>query len=242
MTASQPALVLCELADARAHGAESHSPFCLKVHRALRAAGLAYTRRHGARPASFAAYNPSLQVPVLLVDGAPVADSTAILRWIVATRPGAFAQPDARATSEAWLWEELADTAINGFLVAARWADDANWPGVREAYFGGAPWPVRAVVAPALRRGVVRALVGRDVWRSGPEACWRRFDALLDDLEVRAPREGFWLGPALSVADVALFGQLWSVRLDLTPRQRDALRSRPALDAWLRRVDAATQG
>ena len=31
-----PSLVLCELADAGALGVESHSPFCLKAHRALR--------------------------------------------------------------------------------------------------------------------------------------------------------------------------------------------------------------
>ena len=31
------------------------------------------------------------------------------------------------------------------FLVAARWADEENWPGVKSAYFAGMPAPVRAV-------------------------------------------------------------------------------------------------
>jgi glutathione S-transferase len=71
-----PALTLCELSDAGPWGLESFSPFCLKAHRALRLAGLRYERRHGAQPASHRAMNPLAQVPVLLVDGRPVADST----------------------------------------------------------------------------------------------------------------------------------------------------------------------
>src|SRR5579863_6280466 len=77
-----PQLILCELADASVHGVESYSPFCLKVHRALQAAGLPYERRHGRAPQDFAKENPRGQVPVLLVDGEPVADSTRIVRRI----------------------------------------------------------------------------------------------------------------------------------------------------------------
>ncbi|HEX9102828.1 MAG TPA: glutathione S-transferase N-terminal domain-containing protein, partial [Polyangia bacterium] len=131
---STPQLVLCELADTGLPGFESFSPFCLKTHRALAIARLPYTRRHGARPDPFRRYNPARQVPVLLVDGEPVADSTEILRRIVALRPGALA-----ADPEAWLWEELADTALYGFVVASRWADDRNWPLTRAAYFAGMP-------------------------------------------------------------------------------------------------------
>src|SRR4051794_18577768 len=74
-----PRLTLCELADPGVPGLESYSPFCLKVHRGLRAAGLPYTSRRESRPGRFAAYNPAGQVPVLLVGDEPVADSTRIL-------------------------------------------------------------------------------------------------------------------------------------------------------------------
>ena len=122
-----PALVLCELTDPAVDGLESYSPFCLKVHRALRAAGLSYERRHEANPGAFRALNPTGQVPVLLVDGEPVFDSTRILARIetLAIVPLSRSS-DVAARAEAWLWEELADTSLNGFLVAARWADDRN--------------------------------------------------------------------------------------------------------------------
>jgi glutathione S-transferase len=179
---------------------------------------------------------------VLLVDGAPIADSTRILERVDALT-GVFSRGlDARTRAEAWLWEDYADTALNGFLVAARWADDRNWPLVRDAYFGAAPWPVRALIAPRLRSGVVKNLVARDVWRAGAEACWERFDRALDQLEARAPAEGYWLAAAPTVADVAIFAQLHSLRTPLTAPQAKSVASRRCLSAYLDRVDAVTLG
>ena len=223
------------------HRARTHSPFCLKVHRALRAAGLAYERRHGRRPADFARENPTAQVPVLLVDGEPVADSTRIVARVESIAGPIGGARSARAHAESWLWEELGDTALNGFLVAARWADDRNWPIVREAYFRGAPWPVRAMVVPRIRARVVGSLVARDVWRAGADACWARFLTLLDQLDARAPQSGFWIDDRLSLADLGLFGQLRSLRTPLTPWQSHAVEGRARLRAWLDRVDAATR-
>ncbi len=243
MNKPQPNLVLCELADASALlGVESHSPFCLKAHRALRVAGLTYERRHGARPADFAKENPRAQVPVLLVDGEPVADSTEIVARIESIAGPLGGPRDERARAEAWLWEELADTGLNGFLVAARWADDRNWPTVKRAYFGRAPWFVRAIVAPQIRKRIVGSLVARDVWRGGADACWARFLTLLDQLEARAPREGFWVDDRVSVADVALFAQLRSLRTPLTAWQAKAIENRGRLSSWIERVDRATRG
>jgi glutathione S-transferase len=234
-------IVLCELGDGAAHGVESYSPFCLKVHRALQFKGISYSRHFASDPGEYKSINPAEQAPVLLIDGAPVADSSAILRAIEPLGGRRLVPSDPRVASEAWLWEELADTALNGFVVAARWLDDDNWPRVREAYFGGAPAPVRAFVAPMVRKRVRGALHARDVWRAGADACWARFDRLLDDLEARAPREGAWVGDALSIADVAIFGQLQSLRTDLTKGQRAKVEAHAHLTAYLDRVDRETR-
>ena len=232
---STPKLVLCELSDTGLAGVESYSPFCLKVHRALKVARLPYERRHGGRPSAFRQYNAAAQVPVLLVDGAPVADSTEIVRRVVALRPGALADD-----GESWLWEELADSALNSFLIAARWADERNWPTTRAAYFGKMPSLIRAIVPARIRKRVIGTLVGRDVWRAGAERCWARFEALLDQLDARAPERGWWCGRALSVADVAIFAQLHSLRTPLTVAQATSLAQRKRLSAWLDRVHEET--
>jgi glutathione S-transferase len=231
-----PELVLCELERPALPGLESFSPFCLKVHRGLRAAGLPYRSRHADRPAAHRALNATGQVPVLLLDGRPIPDSTAILRALLELAPGRIA-----ASPEDWLFEELADTALNGFLVAARWADEANWPLTRAAYFQAMPPPVRAIVPALIRRRVVRQLEARDIWRAGAAACWERFERLLAQLEARAPLLGFWSGPELSVADLALFGQLHSFRTPLTARQADSIVRKERLSGWLDRVDRATR-
>lgn len=237
----QPELILCELGRTDLPRHESHSPFCLKIHRALRAAGLRYTSRHADRPDAYRAFNRTGQVPVLLIDGEPVADSTAILRRLAALRPTPVWADHAPAVlAEAMLWEELGDTALNGFLIATRWADPRNWPLTRAAYFGNMPRPVAAVVPALLRRRVLAGLVARDIWRAGPDACWQRFTTLLDDLEQRAPATGFWLGDRLSAADLGLFPQLHGLRLPLSPWQKEQVEARPRLTAWLDRVDAAT--
>lgn len=228
---SPESLVLCEMPPAIDAPVETWSPFCLKTRRALNAAGLAYTLRHEFDPAAYAELNPAEQVPILVADGAPIADSTRIL---AAIRGWQGLAPE---RGEALLYEELADTALNGFVLAARWADDENWARVRPTFFGPMP---DAAVAP-MRAGVIQALVGRDVWRAGPAACWARFELILDALDTRAPQAGFWLGETLSAADFAIFGQLQSLRLPLTPAQSAGIARRTTLTAWLDRVDRATR-
>jgi glutathione S-transferase len=236
-----PHIVLCELADASAYGVESLSPFCIKVHRALRAAGLPYERRHGRMPRDFRRENPLAQVPVLLVDGEPLTDSTHILRRIEAIAGPIGGARRSGSHAESWLWEELADASLGGFVGAARWADTRNWSEVRAALFGAAPWFVRTLVAPRVRARIVASLVARDVWRAGADACWTRFLTALEQLDARAPRTGFWMDDRISVADLGLFAHLQSLRTPLTAWQSHAIAQKPALAAWLDRVDAATR-
>jgi glutathione S-transferase len=239
-TVTTPKLSLLEVGRLDEGGLESFSPFCLKVHRALKLKRLPYVRVHADRPDAHKKYNFTGQVPVLLVDGAPVADSTTILRRIEELSSPFDAGLDARGRAEAAMWEELADTSLNGFVVAARWADDENWERYREALFGRAPAPVRWLVAPRVRARVVGSLRARDVWRRGPESCWQRFRATLDALDERAPERGFWLGDQVGLGDLGLFAQLKSLETSITPRQAEELRARERLHQYLSRVDRAT--
>lgn len=241
MTRTQPHLVLCELTDPGLPGLETYSPFCLKVHRGLRAAGLRYERRHAWRPDAFRNFNSAGQVPVLLVDGQPIADSTRILRPIDELTGALSVSQSPEQRAEAWLWEEFADVVLSAHLVSARWVDERNWSHTREALFSSAPWFVRTVVVPQIRKGILRGLVARDITRQGWDACWDRYLTLLDELELRAPERGFWVSDTLSVADLGLFGQLHSLRTPLTRPQAGELSQRMRLSAYLERVNAATQ-
>jgi glutathione S-transferase len=236
-------LTLCEFDDPNIPGLESLSPYCLKAHRGLKVAGLSYKRRHGLNPREFKQYNPTGQVPVLLVGEEPVYDSTAILRRIQALAPGAFGdESDKRLQAEAWLWEEFADTSLGGFVIASRWADERNWPRVKEALFSRLPAPLRAIVPGVVRLRLIASLRARDVWRAGPERCWARFQETLEHLDVRAPEEGYWLGPTLTVADIGIFGHLHGLRNEVSSWQKEQIQSRARLSAYLDRVHARTSG
>lgn len=238
-----PKLVLCDFpADTGIDGWVSYSPFVLEVERALRVAKLPFERRK-IDMSELKGLNPVGQLPVLLVGDEKVADSTRILHRIEALAPGSMtAGLDARGVAEAWLWEEFADTALYPYVLATRWADDRGWPVPRKAFFGGLPPIVRDVVATIVRRKTIKALMGRDFLRGGLDACFTRMGRVLDDLDARAPEEGFWLGPRPSAADIGLFAQLHALRLPAFPWRAADVAQRARLTRWLGRVDQATRG
>lgn len=236
-------IVLCDFeANTGVDGWESFSPFVLQVSRALRLAKLPFEHRQ----VSFfkiKELNPKRQLPVLLVGEEKVADSTAILHRIEKLAPGSMTGGlDERGVAEAWLWEEFADTALYGHVLTTRWADDRGWPVPRAAFFGTIPAPFRALVATMVRKNTLKALVGRDFIRGGIEAAHARLYRILDSLEARAPKDGFWLGPRACAADLGLFAHLHSLRLPLIAYQAEQIAKRPRLNRYLDRVDAATRG
>lgn len=235
-------LLLCDFpAKTDLEGWSSYSPFVLEIDRALRLAKLEYEREY-INMMKLKQYNPVGQLPVLVIDGEYVADSTRILHRIEALAPGSLtAGLDARGVAEAWLWEEFADTSLYPYVLAGRWADDRGWPVPRNAFFGAVPAPIRGFVANMVRRGTIKKLIGRDFIRGGLDGCYERLDRVLEWLDARAPEEGFWLGPKASVADVGLFAHLHSLRMPKTPHLSERVVGRARLSRWLDRVDAATQ-
>jgi glutathione S-transferase len=237
-----PKLVVCDFpAKTNLEGWSSFSPFVLEVDRALGLAKLPF-ERHYVNMMKLKELNPLGQLPVLLVGSEKVADSTRILKRIEALAPGSMTGGlDAAKVAEAWLWEEFADTALYPYVLATRWADDRGWPVPRDAFFKALPAPVRFIVAPMVRKKTVKKLVERDFTRAGLDACYERLRRVLDDLDARAPQEGFWLGPRASVADLGLFSHLHSLRLPAIPWQAEEVAKRVRLSRYLDRVDAATR-
>lgn len=222
-------------------GWESFSPFVLQIARALRYAGLEFEHAF-ASMVRLKELNPAGQLPVVAFGDEKVPDSTRIMRRIEELVPGAFTRGlDARGKAEAWLWEDFADKSLYPFVLAARWADDRGWPVPRDAFFGGLPPVVRSLVASFARRGTMKVLVARDFTRGGLDDCYARLSTVLDDLEARAPSEGFWLGNEVTAADIGLFAQLHSLRIPVVEHAAAEVSKRTGLSRYLDRVDAATK-
>jgi glutathione S-transferase len=240
--ADLPKLTLCDFpAKTGVQGWDSFSPFVLEVERALRLAKLPFEKHH-VNMMKIRETSPTGQLPVLKVGDENVQDSTHILQRIERLAPGSLTGGlEGPALAEAWLWEEFADTALYPYVLATRWADDRGWPVPREAFFAAIPAPIRAIVAPMVRRQTKRKLVERDFTRSGLDACYERMRRVLDALDQRAPEQGFWMGPRASVADLGLFGHLHSLRLPALPWQAEEVAKRARLSRYLDRVDAHTR-
>jgi glutathione S-transferase len=179
---------------------------------------------------------------VLLVGDEKVADSTKILHRIESLVPGSMTGGlDAKGVAEVWLWEEFADTALYPYVLTTRWVDDRGRPVPRDAFFASVPGPIRGLVARIVRRSTIRKVFERDFTRAGLDACYERLGRVLDDLDARAPEEGFWLGPRATAADLGLFAQLHSLRLPATPWQAEVVAKRVRLSRWLGRVDVLTR-
>lgn len=240
-TTMTPALTLLEFDETGIPFIESFSPFCLKVHRTLGYLKLPYSVERPGAPGDIKRINPKGQLPVLTVGDEHVIDSTNIVDRLEREARISLSGGTPAIAAEARLWEEMADGALYGFVVCARWCDEENWKRTREAYFAGVPGLLRGLIANSVRKKVMGMMVARDVWRGGPEECWSRLASLLADFEVRAPETGFFLGEELTRADIALFAQLQSFRTVLTPVQKAMVEKHPRLVAWLDRVDLATR-
>jgi glutathione S-transferase len=242
MTAPLPPLTLFDFpASTGVDGWESFSPFVLEIARALRLAKLPFETKK-VNIMKLKDTNPLGQLPVVAFGDEKVADSTRILERLEAMVPGSMTGGlDARGVAEAWLWEEFADTSLYPYVLATRWVDDRGWPVPRKHFFGAMPAPLRAFVPGIVRRATMKKVFERDFTRGGLEACYERMGRVLDALDVRAPDDGFWLGPKPTVADLGLFAHLHSLRLPLTPWQAEVLARRAKLTRYLDRVDAATR-
>lgn len=238
--AQVPHLVLCEVGP-DTHGLESLSPFCLKIHRALKFYGLPYERRYAVRPDEHKKYNPIGQVPVLLIDGKPVPDSTAILHALEDLTDKSLLPADARQCADAWLWEDYGDGVLGYYAFATRWFDDRNWAALVNEHFQSMPSFLKPWMPNRIRKQILKKMSHMEFIRIGQDGCWARFQQHLDLLEGRVPDSGFWVGEQMTVADIGLFGILHCMRSDLSPWQMNEINRHPRMRAWLDRVDALTR-
>lgn len=221
---------------APAFGLPNASPFCMKVETWLRMAGLAYETENSGNV--FKA--PKGKLPWIDDGATVVADSSAIVEHLTRSRGIALdAAHTPRQAAEALAWQRLFEEHLYWAMVHVRWIDDAGWPKTREAFFGGLPAPVRAVIAPMARRSMRRELHGQGMGRHAPGEIL----ALgVRDVEAVAEHLGdqpFMLGEAPcsldAVAYAFLANLLWA---PFESSLLEAARRRPALEAYCRRMQA----
>lgn len=219
------------------------SPFCDKVRRVLRLKGLDFrvveVPPSEAARGRWKAVSPTGKFPVLEHEGRRIFDSTDIVRWLDERFPEPRILPDDPGDrARVHVLEDWADESLYFFEMTMRLA----WPENAERWVPillAAEKPfVRRLLGPLLPRTIRRVTEAQGIGRKGRDDVERELGRHLDAL-VALLGDGAWLvGDAISLADIAVFAQLFCIRGAITGDE--AVAARPALTAWMARVEAAT--
>jgi len=218
------------------------SPFCDKVRRVLNWKRQPYQIREVSLQESVTSLrkmNPAGKLPFLEHHGRVVADSTDIAHYLEATWPEPPLVPDDPAQRAlCHVLEDWADESLYFYEMRLRFTLAHNaerWVPELVAHDNPA---VRALSPYLLPRVLGTQLNQQGIGRKPVDAVLRDVQRHLESAaQILGERE--WLvGAALSLADIAVFAQLFCIRG--AEEGAKLIESRPALVAWMERVDRAT--
>jgi len=208
----------------------SLSPFCCKVHSALRLRGLEY-RTHDTMFAAMA--NDHGQLPLLEWDGEKLNDSSAILRALDNRVPGEhpFFPPD----PEVNLWEDWSDESLYWFDVYAKFHDDEGWARIGPLVTRLLPLPVRPVAPRIVRRRMRALLHAQGLLRRDRQNVETELDRHLDMIDGRLQSRRYLCGDAPTAADCSVAAILAQPNLADTAFLGKRIALRPRLSEYLSR-------
>jgi glutathione S-transferase len=220
-------------------GRESASPFCVKLHYALRYKRLPFEAVNLASPSQVKKYNPRGKLPVLGYDGTLIPDSTDAVRYLEQRHPEPRLYPtDERERAQALMMEDWADESLYWHIVYENWLVDDQYDKFAVEIFAPMPAPIRPLVKIIARRATRGHLVGQGYGRLKPEEHRKMLWESLDWLNSIADG-GFLCGKEPSIADVAVAAQVTCIVSPFMPVAEAEARKRTRLMKWYERAMAA---
>jgi glutathione S-transferase len=223
----------------------SGTPFAIKVQRILRYKRLPFDVHEVGwleRAELLPKISRSGKLPVLQYGDELVEDSTVIAHWIEVRHPDPPLVPeDPVQRAHAHFLEEWADEVLYwyGIYEAARFG---SFEVQTEAYYRDLPDQVRRAVTERMRASVEEGLERQGIGRYPREKVMADVRRGLDALTALVDSAGFAAGPTLTLADLALFGQLHRRMAGTHPWLEQEIAARAPLLAWIDRVDGLTGG
>lgn len=210
----------------------AQAPYTEKCRRGLLLKHLSFELREPTSPADFARWNPETGLlPVLTIDDERVVDSTEILLRLDALAP----DPPllSRDPTIAEQQRHLEDWADESFLYYfQRWTAVAQRPSTET--------PRRRPSSRLLR--LAAWLRAGGTWERPHTAILRSIDGRLENLVNFLGSRRFFYADTPSIADLAVYGILFTLREDAIPGAAPLIARRPSLVALMGRVEEATGG
>lgn len=217
------------------------SPFCDKVRRALHWKGVPYevVEVPVTRASRVRRLNPAGKLPVLEHDGRVVADSTDIAEHLEEAFPEPPLYPKgARERGLCAALEDWADESLYFYELTLRFTRPHNarrW--LPELVKHDPAWFQRLArwVGP---RAIGRTARAQGVGRKPPGALLRDLEREVEALAGLLEERQWLVGEALTIADLAVFVQVFCLRG--AEEGERLLAARPVVTRWMERVDRAT--
>ncbi len=206
-------------------------PYTQKCLRGLQFKGLDFTLHEPSGPEDYKRWNPKTgMLPAMRVDGELVIDSTDILLRIDEIRPDPpLLSPDPQVAEQQRSLEDWADESFLYYF--RRWVQltaEQQQPEKRRG-------------PPALR-ALAAWLAAGGTWERPHTAILRGIDDRLGDLVNLLGARRFFYADELSMADLAVYGMLYTMRNEAIPGGAERLASRPALVELMQRIERETGG
>lgn len=186
-------------------GFPNFSPFCMKVETWLRMAGLDYRIVIESDPRK----GPLGKLPFVVDNGETIADSHSIIARLAQKHAcdldAALSAPQ-RATLHAF--DRLLSEHLYWAMVHARWVDEAAWQQTRALFFGTLPWPLRVLLPPLARHGMITQLKGHGLGRHPRDEIHRRAAQDLQALADLLGTQPFFFGAQPTSLDAAAYAFL----------------------------------
>jgi glutathione S-transferase len=215
---------------------ESGSPFCVKVHYAMRYKRIPFDVINVNSPLQVRKLNSRGKLPVMIDNGVKIADSTDIIRHLETRHPERRLFPqEPRARAMALLLEDWADESLYWHVVYERWQVADQFSKVGEVFFAPVPAALRPVIKLVASRQVLGSLKGQGLGRLSLDEQRAKFRTALDWLDSMADGQ-FLCGPELSIADVAVAAQVGSLNIPFTPVAEAEIHAHARVMRWLDRT------
>jgi glutathione S-transferase len=220
------------------------SPFVQKVIRGVQRKGLRWEVHVPKKRDDMRRWNPQTgKMPAADLDGERLYDSTLILRRLDALVPDPpLLSRDPVTAAQQRQLEDWADESLFYAIMAFRWSPK-NGPATAALVMDeiGIHGLLRRFVGRAMCKATRSLVVAQGMGRLPEPLLAQELGKRLDDLVTLLDGRPFFHGDEPSVADLAVFAQLGYADIDCSPETHQAVRERPALVAYMDRVDQATR-
>ena len=217
----------------RHHDVFSFSPFCVKAALLLTYAGQDWQREDLKDPREM----PHRKLPVLRAPTGLVPDSSEIRRYLESKGTDFDPGLSSRDRAYAQVLIRLAEDTLYFHVVHDRWANEAVWPTVRDAYFSEIPSLIRRPVTHTIRQSVCTGLAFQGTGRFNEEERSARLEQDLQAITALLKDNAFLLGGQITSADFSVAAMLQAMRTTMVETSLvQRISDDPVLSGYVDRV------